>query len=152
MICEVLLIYFLKISPMILCHNSSLTIMTIYHTIILLLNSIKIMNFVKRFKKGVFSNMGKNDSIASLVIGIIAIVLSWIPIVNIAMIISSTIGIFMASSSKKKARMISAPTGIATAGLVLSIIGFCFSVVGFILFTLPTVILLFNYMTFSALR
>lgn len=81
-------------------------------------------------------NNGKSLSIAALVLGIIACVLAWFYMINIAALICGVIGIVCAVKGKKLAVAAAAPTGIATAGLVLSIIGLCLGAIGFLSCTL----------------
>jgi len=70
---------------------------------------------------------GKGAAIASLVLGIIALVSFWYPIVNIASLILSIVGLVLAISARKKGFV----GGMATAGLVLSIIALVLSGIGF---------------------
>ena len=65
-------------------------------------------------------------AIAALICGICGIVLFWIPYANIILLILSILGIVFGV----KARKVCPSKGMATAGLVLSIIG---TVLGFIL-------------------
>lgn len=81
-------------------------------------------------------NNGKGLSIAALVCGIIATVLAWFYMINIAALVLGIVGIVCAVSGKKKAVAANAATGLATAGLVLSIIGTCLAGVGFLSCTL----------------
>ncbi len=81
-------------------------------------------------------NNGKGLSIAALVLGIIATVLAWFYLVNIAALACGIVGIILAVMGKKKAVAAGAPTGIGTAGLVLSIIGTCLAAIGFVSCTL----------------
>lgn len=81
-------------------------------------------------------NNGKGLSIAGLVLGIVATVLAWFYMVNIAALASGVIGIVCAVKGKKLAVAAAAPTGLATAGLVLSIIGTCLAGIGFFSCTL----------------
>lgn len=68
---------------------------------------------------------GKGFSIAGLVLGIVAVALSWSYGVGL---ICGIIGIVMAVLGKKKSTEAGfVNTGMATAGLVLSIIGTCFA-------------------------
>lgn len=57
-------------------------------------------------------------AIASLVLGIVAIVFSFIPGLNFLGLISGIVGLVLGVIAKKKT-----PSGMATAGLVVSIIG-----------------------------
>ena len=81
-------------------------------------------------------NNGKGASIAALVLGIVAIVLAWFYMINIVALICGVIGIILAVKGKKAAVAAGAPTGMATAGLVLSIIGTCIAAIGFFSCTL----------------
>lgn len=75
---------------------------------------------------------GKGLSVAGLVLGIVATVLAWFYMVNIAALVAGIIGIVCAAKGKKAAVAAGAPTGLGTAGLVLSIIGTCLAGVGFL--------------------
>lgn len=77
-------------------------------------------------------NDGKGLSIAGLVLGIVATVLAWFYMINIAALAAGVIGIICAVKGKKAAVAVGAPTGMGTAGLVLSIIGTCLAGVGFL--------------------
>lgn len=81
-------------------------------------------------------NNGKGLSIAALVLGIVAVILAWFYLVNILAIICGIVGIVLAANGKKAATAASAPTGLATAGLVLSIIATCVAGIGFFSCTL----------------
>ena len=81
-------------------------------------------------------NNGKGFSIAALVLGIVAIVLAWFYMVNIAALVCGIVGIILAVKGKKLAKAAGAPTGIATAGLVLSIIGTIIAGIGFLACTI----------------
>ncbi|MDO8555640.1 MAG: hypothetical protein Q7R96_00515 [Nanoarchaeota archaeon] len=61
------------------------------------------------------TNMGT----ASLVLGIVSIILCWVPFLGV---ITGIIGIILAGKQKKIF-----PTGIATAGFITSIVGLVFS-------------------------
>ena len=74
---------------------------------------------------------GKGFSIAALVLGIVSVVLAWFYMVNIAALVCGVVGIILAIKGKKAAAAANAPTGMATAGLVLSIIGLVIGFIGF---------------------
>ena len=84
----------------------------------------------------IMENNGKALSVTALVLGIIATVLAWFYMVNIVAIACGIVGIVCAVNGKKKATAVGAPTGVGTAGLVLSIIGTCLAAVGFFSCTL----------------
>lgn len=84
-------------------------------------------------------NNGKGLSIAGLVLGIIATVLAWFYLINIAGVVCGIIGIVLAVKGKKAAAEADEATGIGTAGLVLSIIGLVLSIIGFFSCTLCTI-------------
>ncbi len=77
------------------------------------------------------SNVG---GIVGLVCGIISIVLYWVPWFNIITLILGIVGIVFSVKGRKNAP--GGKTGLATAGLVLSIIGTVLSGIGFITCTL----------------
>ncbi len=81
-------------------------------------------------------NNGKGLSITALVLGIVATVLAWFYMINILALVAGIVGIILAVMGKKKAVAAAAPTGIATAGLVLSIIGTALAGIGFLSCTL----------------
>ena len=60
--------------------------------------------------------------VVSLVFGILAVILCWIPVINWVGIVLGIIGIIMGAVGKSSASKQGKPTGVATAGLVLSII------------------------------
>jgi uncharacterized membrane protein YkgB len=57
--------------------------------------------------------------VTSLVLGIVSVVFCWVPILGLA---SGIVGLILAIKQKKLA-----PNGIATAGLIISIVGLVFS-------------------------
>lgn len=75
---------------------------------------------------------GKGLSIAGLVCGIVAVILSWVPTVNTVALIAGIVGLICAIQGRKKAAAANAPSGVGTAGLVLSIIGTVFAGIGFL--------------------
>ena len=81
-------------------------------------------------------NTGKGYSVAALVLGIVATVLAWFYMINIAALVCGVVGLILASKGKKLAVAAAEPTGIATAGLVLSIIGTVLAGIGFFSCTL----------------
>ncbi len=74
---------------------------------------------------------GKTLSIIGLVLGILSLVLAWFVYLNILGIVLGVVGIVLSVKGKKQATEAGVPTGMATAGLVLSIIGAALSLVGF---------------------
>lgn len=66
-------------------------------------------------------------AIAALVLGIIGIVFSWFPAVIIGVPLA-LIGLILAIVARKNAMATQQPTGMATAGLVVSIIGLVFAI------------------------
>ncbi len=63
---------------------------------------------------------GKGFCISGLVLGIVSLVFSWIWYISLS---ASIVGLVLSVVGRKKAKLASAPTGIGTAGMVLSIIG-----------------------------
>lgn len=84
-------------------------------------------------------NNGNGLSVAGLVLGIIAVLGCWIPYGNTIMLILGIVGIVLAVKGRKQAIAAGAPTGMATAGLVLSIIGTVIAGIGFLSCTLCVV-------------
>ena len=78
-------------------------------------------------------NDGKGMSIAALVLGILSAIFAWWGLVlGIASLVCGIVGIVLAVKGKKAAVAAGTPTGMATAGLVLAIIGTSLSVIGVI--------------------
>ena len=67
-------------------------------------------------------------AVAALVLGIIGIVFSWFPAVVLGVPLA-LIGLILAIVARKNAVATSQPTGMATAGLVVSIIGIAFATI-----------------------
>ncbi len=61
-------------------------------------------------------------AIAALVLGIAGLVLSFVPGISIAGPIAAIVGVILGAVARKKAKDAGEPTGMATAGMVLSII------------------------------
>ena len=78
-------------------------------------------------------NDGKGLSIAALVMGILGIVGGWIPIVGYFTTVLAILGlVFGVIGRKKSAAATGKPSGLATAGLVLGIIGCAFAALGLV--------------------
>ena len=73
----------------------------------------------------------KGLAIAAMVLGIVSCVLAWVYMVNIAAIITGAVGLVLAILANKSYKAIGQKNGMATAGLVLSIIGLVISLIGF---------------------
>ena len=72
-------------------------------------------------------------AVAGLVLGILSLVGGGIPVVNtFPMWLLGLVGIILSAIARSKAKKEGQPTGTATAGLVLSIIGFTFALIVFI--------------------
>jgi len=82
----------------------------------------------------------KGKAVAALVIGIIALIVSWavgwVPFVSLLPLVLAIIGLAVSVSARKEA---TASSGLATGGLVCSIIALVFSGVFFVSCTLCTV-------------
>jgi hypothetical protein len=70
--------------------------------------------------------------IAGLVLGILSAVGGWIPGINYVAWLLGIVGIVLSVLGRKKAIAENQPTGVPTAGLVLSIIGLALSLIGLI--------------------
>lgn len=69
------------------------------------------------------TNNAKNFSIAALICGIVGIIGGWIPVVQYFTLVIAILGIVFGVIGKKKSKEAGEATGLATAGLVLGIIG-----------------------------
>ncbi|HIR49792.1 MAG TPA: DUF4190 domain-containing protein [Candidatus Avoscillospira avicola] len=69
-------------------------------------------------------------SIAALVCGILGIVGSFIPVISYFTLVLAILGIVFGSKGMKIAKITGQGQGLATAGLVLGIIGTAFGVIG----------------------
>ena len=74
---------------------------------------------------------GKGLAIGSLVCGIISLVLAYWSFFAITGLIAGIVGIILGVLGGKKMKMVGAPAGMATAGLVMSIIGTVLSAIFF---------------------
>lgn len=69
------------------------------------------------------TSLSKGRAIAALVCGLLGIIGAWIPIVCYFTFVLAILGIVFGAKAKKIAAENNEPTGLATAGLVLGIIG-----------------------------
>ncbi len=77
------------------------------------------------------SDEGKGLSIAGLVLGILGLIGAWIPVVCYFTLVCAILGIiFGVKGRKKSVEANGKASGLATAGLVLGIIGVCFAAIG----------------------
>lgn len=73
----------------------------------------------------------KGLAIASMILGIVACVVSWWGIVSgIIGIVCAIVGLILAIKAQKSYKAIGQKNGMATAGLILSIIGLILSIIG----------------------
>ena len=72
---------------------------------------------------------GKNCSIAALILGIVSIVLCFPYVLSALAMACGIVGIICATNGQKYCLEAGQPTGLATAGLVLSIIGLTLSAI-----------------------
>lgn len=70
-----------------------------------------------------------NISIAALICGILGLIGGWIPVVVYFTLVLSILAIVFGVKGRKMAQADGAPTGMATAGMVLGIISVAFSAV-----------------------
>lgn len=78
-------------------------------------------------------NNGQNFSIAALVLGILGIIGGFIPIVCYFTTVCAILGIILGAKGRQMSVAANGtPSGLATAGLVLGIIGTAFAVLGLI--------------------
>ena len=69
------------------------------------------------------NNSGKNMSIAALVCGILGIIGSAIPVISYFTFVLAILGIVFGVKGRKQSAAAGEPTGLATAGFILGIIG-----------------------------
>ena len=73
-------------------------------------------------------------AVAGLILGILSLIGGSIPGVNVfPMWLLGLVGIILSAIARSKAKKAGQPTGTATAGLVLSIIGFTFAFIMFLI-------------------
>lgn len=73
----------------------------------------------------------KGLAIAALILGIVACIIAWWGLVSgIIGIICAIVGLVLAINAQKSYKALGQKSGIATAGLVLSIIGLILSIIG----------------------
>lgn len=76
---------------------------------------------------------GKGFSVSALVLGIIGVIGGWFPVVNYFTGICALLGLIFGVAGRKKSMAATGrPSGLATAGLVLGIIGTAFAALGLI--------------------
>ena len=76
-------------------------------------------------------NNGKNLSVAALILGILGIIGGWFPIIQYFTTVCAILGIvFGVKGRKKSVEAEGKASGLATAGLVLGIIGTAFAALG----------------------
>ena len=80
------------------------------------------------------SNSGRGMGVAALVMGIVSCCLFWIPYVNTVCLLMCIAGIILSAISMKKARAAGVSSGIAVAGLVVSIVGLVLSFLFFFIY------------------
>jgi hypothetical protein len=75
------------------------------------------------------SNAGENFSIAALVLGIVSIIVAFVPCINVFAIITSLLTIIFAAIGFSKAKGADAPTSLSKTSLILGIVGLIFSII-----------------------
>lgn len=70
---------------------------------------------------------GKGNAIAALVLGIVSIVLGWVPVLSYFMVAASIVGIVLAVKAMKLCPTGAPGRGLAVAGLVCCIVGLAFA-------------------------
>lgn len=76
---------------------------------------------------------GKGQSIAALVLGILGIIGGWIPVVGYFTFVCAVLGVVFGVKGRKKSEAAYGKcSGLATAGLVLGIIGVVFGAIGLV--------------------
>ena len=75
--------------------------------------------------------MGKGQAIAGFVLGLVALVFCWLGVLSITALPLSIVGLVLSVLGGKKLKANCAKSGIATAGLVISIIAVVLSGIAF---------------------
>lgn len=75
---------------------------------------------------------GWGKGVASLVLGILALIFAWFGWGAIASIVMAIVGIVLGVNSRKEGSAAGAPTGMATAGLACSVVALVLSAVVFV--------------------
>lgn len=79
---------------------------------------------------------GENFSIAALILGIISIIIAFIPCINVIALITSILAITFATMGLSKAKNANCPTLLAKISLILGIVALVFSVILVLIFSL----------------
>ena len=80
-------------------------------------------------------------AIVALILGIVACVISWWGLIpGILGIVCAIVGLVLAIMAQKSYKAIGQKSGMATAGLVLSIIGLILSIIGLVLSIVGTIV------------
>ena len=74
----------------------------------------------------------KGLAVAALVLGIVSCVLAWFYMLNILALVTGLVGLILAVLAGKSYKALGQKNGLATAGLVLSIIGLALAAIGFL--------------------
>lgn len=93
---------------------------------------LQLVSEIKKEVHIVMQSDGKGFSVAGLVLGIVATVLAWFYLINIAGLVCGIAGLACSSVGRKKAISSGVSSGLGTAGLVLLIIGTVISAIGFV--------------------
>ena len=75
------------------------------------------------------SNSGENFSIAALVLGIISIIVAFIPCINVVALVTSLLTVIFAAVGLFRATNANCPTLIAKISLILGIVALLFSII-----------------------
>lgn len=75
------------------------------------------------------SNSGENFSITALVLGIISIIVAFIPCINVVALITSLLTIIFAAVGLFRAKNANYPTLLAKISLILGIVALVFSII-----------------------
>jgi len=78
---------------------------------------------------GAVADPGKSLSIAGMVLGIVCLAIMCIPYINFVSIPCAIVGLILSIMGKKKSKAAGQPTGMATAGIILSIIALALAII-----------------------
>ena len=76
---------------------------------------------------------GNGVAVASMVLGIVALVIAWIPFIGVVGLVAAVVGLALSVPAMRRSRPSGPRRGIAIAGLVTSAIGVALGVIGIVL-------------------
>ncbi len=124
-----------KFYAIIVIHNMQIMcIMNMRNDLYMLIHVVRGIcpGFLLNQEENKMGNQSNGLAIGALICGILGIVGSWIPVVCYFTLVLAIVGIVLGVKGRKNAEMTGNGKGLATAGLVLGIIGTVFGLAGVI--------------------